>query len=580
MANSEKLENLLNVSLNVTKEERAESNELEVGYTPEDNTWELIVLYNGDIANIKREFPDIMVERLSGNYAILQVPESQIDALTQNPQIEYVEKPKNLVFAVREGSIQSCIPQVKREPYSLSGLNTIVAVIDSGIDYFHPDFRNADGTTRILDIWDQSAVPREGENPPAPYQRGVEYSREQINRALAESNPSIVPMTDTSGHGTHVTGIAAGNGRASNGQYEGVAYQSELLIVKLGATRNSFPRTTELMLAVDYVVNKAIEYGRPLAVNISIGNNYGSHSGNSLLETYLNMMAGYGRTVICVGSGNEGATRGHTSGRLENGIEQIVELGIDAFQTSMSVQIWKNYEDMWDVIVTTPSGRRIGPIPESAEVVRYETENTRLLFYYGEPSPYSPYQEIYLSFLPTRDYIERGIWTFTLVPRRIVTGEYHLWLPSAATLSVGTGFLYPAVDTTLTIPSTASKIITVGAYDSFRIQIVDFSGRGYTRETNQVKPDIVAPGVNIISCAPGGGYVAATGTSMATPFVTGSTALLMEWGIVNGNDPYLYGEKMKAYLRRGARELPGISTYPNPKTGWGRLCVADSIPRG
>ena len=92
-----------------------------------------------------------------------------------------------------------------------------------------------------------------------------------------------------------------------------------------------------------------------------------------------------------------------------------------------------------------------------------------------------------------------------------------------------------------------------------------------------MKPDLAAPGVDITSTAPGGGYAVRTGTSMATPFVTGAAALLMEWGILNGNDPYLYGEKMKAYLLRGARQLPGLQS-PNPMTGFGALCVADSLP--
>ena len=131
----------------------------------------------------------------------------------------------------------------------------------------------------------------------------------------------------------------------------------------------------------------------------------------------------------------------------------------------------------------------------------------------------------------------------------------------------------------MTIPSTASKAITVGAYDSNRQTYADFSGRGFTRETNQIKPDIVAPGVDIISAAVGGGLSSKSGTSMATPFVSGAAALLMEWGIINGNDRYLYGEKLKAYLIRGARKIDGFKKWPNPMMGWGALCIRSSIPR-
>ena len=153
-----------------------------------------------------------------------------------------------------------------------------------------------------------------------------------------------------------------------------------------------------------------------------------------------------------------------------------------------------------------------------------------------------------------------------------------MWLPSENVLNRGTGFLYPTDNTTLTIPSTADRVISVGAYDALTFAYADFSGRGFTRMLNLVKPDIVAPGVNVTTAVVGGGYAEFSGTSFATPFVTGSTALLMEWGIIQGNDPYLYGEKVKAYLRRGARPLPGFTEYPNPQVGYGALCVSESLP--
>ena len=583
MENNAKLENLLNLALDATQEEREKSLELDVGYERDTNTWELIVKYSGNIEALQDETRGILVEPLSNEYAILQVPEPLINEITSRPEIEYVEKPKNLFFALDQGIRQSCILPVRRSPYNLSGRGVITAIIDSGIDYFQPDFRNPNGTTRILNIWDQTLTPREGEGAPYSFKRGVEFSREEINRALAAKNEpeglQIVPSRDGSGHGTHVAGIAAGNGRASQGRYTGAAPESDLLIVKLGYPReNAFPRTTELMTALDYVVRKSIEYGRPAAINISIGNTYGSHSGTSLLETYIDDMASYGRNVICIGSGNEGISRGHTQGRLRAGFSEEIQLAVAPYETSISLQIWKSYSDTVDIALTAPSGRRIGPIQKILGTQRVTVDGTELLIYYGEPSPYSPYQEIYISFLPVRDYIDSGVWKVELIPGRILEGSYHLWLPSQTVLSQGTGFLYPSEETTLTIPSTASKVITVGAYDAYSMQLADFSGRGYTRQTNQIKPDLAAPGVNITSCAPGGGYVTASGTSMATPFVTGGSALLMQWGIVDGNDPFLYGEKVKAYLIRGARQIEAVREYPNPMIGWGVLCVEDSIP--
>ena len=173
--------------------------------------------------------------------------------------------------------------------------------------------------------------------------------------------------------------------------------------------------------------------------------------------------------------------------------------------------------------------------------------------------------------------MDSGVWRIELRPGKIVSGRYDLWLPSESTLNQGTAFLFPTDNTTLTIPSTASRVITVGAYDALTFSYADFSGRG-SDEYGRIKPDLVAPGVDVTTVAAGGGYATFSGTSFATPFVTGSAALLMEWGIVRENDPYLYGEKVKAYLRRGAKPLPGFTQYPNPLVGYGALCVEESLP--
>ena len=274
---SQKAENPLNLALDATSEEREKSLELEVGYQPLDQEWDLIIKYSGNLEAV-REIASSVTE-LSNEYAILTVPESRIEQLMRVPQIEYIEKPKRLFFEAANGKRASCILPVQAAPLKLYGKGILTAVIDSGIDYSHPDFRNTDGSTRIRALWDQSIAG----NPPEGYFLGTEYTQDQINAALQEPTKirqeQVVPSRDVSGHGTSVAAIAAGNGRGSvGGIYAGVAPESELLIVKLGnPRREGFPRTTELMQGVDYVLRKALEYRMPVAINISFGNTYGSH---------------------------------------------------------------------------------------------------------------------------------------------------------------------------------------------------------------------------------------------------------------------------------------------------------------
>ena len=567
----QKMENLLNLALGATPEELEKSEELRIGYDPNERTWEVIVKHSGNLDVLKEQ--GIEVYELLNRYSILKVPQSLLEKISNLPQIEYMEKPKRLFFAVDQAKTASCIDyvQVEGSPYTpyLTGRGILVAVIDSGIDYFHQDFRTADGKTRILELWDQTL--------------DRVFTREEIDEALQKPGRAqareLVPSFDGSGHGTAVAGIAAGNGRESGGRYRGVAYESELLIVKLGVPDpEGFPRTTELMKAVDHVLQRAAVDGRPVSINISFGNTYGSHAGFSLLETYLDAVSDFGRSVISVGTGNEGAAGGHISGMLEPGRVQTTELSISPYEPGFGVQIWKSYLDDVDVVLISPSGQEYGPLLREPAAQTILSGDTKILVYYGMPSPYSQDQELYLDFIPRQDYLPSGIWKIRLIPQKIVDGRFDLWLPSVGVLNRSTYFLGSTPDITLTIPSTASMVISVGAYDDSYQRYAEFSGRGYTRVTEQVKPDLVAPGVNLMTSRSGGGYEVVTGTSFATPFVSGAAALLMEWGIEQGNDDYLYGQKVKAYLRKGARQLPGFDHWPNPQMGYGALCVRDSLP--
>ncbi len=631
---NQKLEDLLQLALQTPEETRQRTEDLNVGFDDNTRTWELIVKYHGSLDVL--EALNVQVEYLIAGYALLTAPEQLVEAVAELEQIEYVEKPKRFFYEAINPTEGSCILQVSRRDLFLSGRGVLVAVLDSGIDYRLPEFRNADGSTRILFLWDQTLKPdreqtadsqAEVRKPPAGFRQGVEFSAGQIDAALQAESPQqqflMLPTVDTSGHGTAVAGIAAG----SSDRYTGVAPEADLLIVKLGQPdAYSFPRTTEIMRGVTWAINKAQEMQMPLVVNLSFGNSYGAHDGSSLLERFLDNAAEIGRTVICVGSGNDGASAGHLAGsisaaqaetagvlrgRVEPGggaglVNPVnvrsdgflqgagtlpradVEVVVAAYERTLSVQLWKNYSDVYRLRLRSPGGQE-SELPVSIEGGKYtlRLEQTEILVYIGEPTPYAAAQEIYLDMIPVSGpYINTGVWTIRLEALELVTGRYYFYLPSAAVRSEGTGFYMPTPDVTLTIPSTAAKVITVGAYDSTYDAYADFSGRGYSLPERTVgvmtagitKPDFAAPGVGILAPDIYGGYTPVTGTSFATPIASGSAALLMEWGIVRGNDPFLYGEKVKAYLRKGARALRGETEYPNARVGWGALCVENSLP--
>ena len=592
----QKLENILNLALETPEEEREQTESLNVGYSAETRSWELIIKYHGSLDRLREQ--NIVVEELIAGYAILTVPEALVDMVSDTPEIEYVEKPKRFYYGQTFPAGTSCFPPVTMRTPFLNGGGVLLAVLDSGITWDLEVFRKADGSTRIRDLWDQTVSEEMGDvkygKMPDGFSIGTEYTAEEINAALQMhtwDRYRLIPSRDLSGHGTAVAGIAAG--RSADGLYTGAAPEAELIVVKLGLPGNNggaeegFPRTTEILRGVTYALWKARQLNMPLVINLSFGNSYGSHDGSSLLERFLDNASEIGKTVICVGSGNEGAARGHFAGNITR--DSRVELAVGNYERSLNIQLWKNYSDVFRIRLQSPGGEE-AELTTNIQGGKYtlKQEQTRILVYLGEPLPYAVAQEIYLEMIPvTGSYINAGIWTIRLEPVMTVTGQYYLYLPAGNGRGDSTGFYRSTPQVTLTVPSTAAKVITVGAYDPVYDTYADFSGRGYADSTRTIgvaaagltKPDLVAPGVNIQAPDVYGTFTPTTGTSFATPIVSGAAALLMEWGIVRGNDPFLYGEKIKAYLRKGARPLRGEMEYPNDRVGYGRLCVADSLPQ-
>ncbi len=536
---------------------------------------EVIVKFTGDIMQVAAAVNG-MAELLSDNYAIVTLPLAQLIPLYSFPEIEYVELPKTLTFVLSRSLSHACITYVQSDfGFGLKGGGVLIGIIDSGIDYTHPDFRNPDGTTRIAYLWDQSI---DGA-PPQGFLHGTEYSAEQINAALQSVDPySVVPSRDDIGHGTAVAGIAAGNGRASQGVQVGAAPRATLAIVKLGdISSRGTTRSTQIMRGIKYLYDKSAELNMPLSINLSYGTNFGAHDGNTLFESYIDDMAQKGRSVISVATGNEGSAGHHFSGRVLEGAQVTVEFATTGQVNEIYMPLWKNFVDAFSYELISPGGRTSGEILPVQSAVNIVLDNVRVDMYFGQPTHYQLAQENYFMFRGVSGRpIPQGVWTLIIRGLDIVEGSFDIWLPTADAVSSGTSFLQPDTSVTLTIPSTVENVISVGGYNSLIGTSADFSGRGYTRFIVYVKPDLVAPAVSITTTRAGGGYDAFTGTSMAAPFVTGSAALMMEWGIIHGNDPFLYGQRVKAFLQRGARRELSIA-YPNAIWGYGTLCLNNTM---
>ncbi len=550
---------------------------LQLGFDKTGN-WQVLVKYNGDVEAVARAEGGV-AQLINKQFAVLTIPPERVRNLLKYTEIEYIETPKRLVYNAESSMEASCITSVQNNaPYRLKGRGVLLGIIDSGINYSHPDFINPDGTTRIAYIWDQTILG----NPPEGYLIGTEYTREDINRALAEPSmvkrKAIVPSTDNVGHGTHVAGIAGGNGRASSGTIVGGAPEAEFIIVKLGKPDfEGFVRNIEIMLALRYVVEKATQLGKPIAINISIGTNSGPHDGSALLEQYVDDMATVWKNNIIIAAGNEANTKNHTEGMVTQNGTATIEIKIEPGTLYYPVTVWQSPLDTLSFEIMDPAGRKTAEIVYAQGPRKFGLGASKVYTAFAGPSPLSGNIEFGVVLLPTTGDITSGIWKIIVRGNNIVDGKFDAWGPTLEEGGRDNFFLKPVVETTITTPSTAKMGITVGAYNHITNQIAPFSGRGYGRDNSIIKPDLVAPGVDISAASnTTSGYRVLSGTSMAAPHVTGGVALIMEWGITQGNNPFLYGANLKTYLLRGANRSTG-KAYPTPIWGYGRLCVRESL---
>ncbi len=473
----------------------------------------------------------------------------------------------------------SNITRIQSNPsLALFGLGVLVGIIDTGIDYTHPAFKNSDDSSRIASIWDQTV---QTGTPPEGFTFGTEYDNDTLNQALREEDPlSVVPTVDTNGHGTAIASIVAGSPDVEN-SFTGVVPQSQLVVVKLKNPKRYLRRIfcvpddvvcyqeTDILLGIRYVFSVAQKLRRPVVICLAFGSSMTGHEGVGATSSYIDYLTQLSNIDVVVSGGNEGNNNRHYYRSIQAApYEQEFELKVSRADPFFSFEIWPNIQARLTVQLIAPTG-------EMTTVV-YPTIGGCVNYPFVFSGAQSWINNILLEeengsqlILVRFENAVEGIWRIRVNNIDNSPFSFHCWLPSGDMISNETFFLISTPDTTITSPGNANHILTVSAYEQVSGSILIDSSRGYTR-LGSVKPDIAAPGSKIPCAVPGGGYSTLTGTGAASAHAAGAVAIVFEWGVVRGNYTSLTGKDVNSLLIRGANRNP-VYEYPNNIWGFGKL---------
>ena len=460
------------------------------------------------------------------------------------------------------------ITAVLGQPFlDLTGSGVIIGIVDTGIDISQNAFRYEDGSTRIAALWDQTL---DGKRTDGIYYGSV-YDSEDINELLSGTSP--LPGTDEDGHGTFLASVAASS---RQDKYIGSAPGAELICVKLRRARDFYIRSyllspddpalyesTDYLLGVKFILDRAIALGRPAVILIGMGSNTSAHDGNTLFEDYISFVAQRPGFAFVNAAGNEANARHHTQGRIPDKGTDTVSIKVGRQGVSFGTLIFSPSFDKVSVSVTSPTGEIMARKPfRSGEQYREKLilEDTTIILRYSRDLNDTAWIGL--------DKATEGIWQITLYGDKIIDGSYQAWLPITGQIDPSVEFLRPVPEYTVVYPSAAARTICCGAYNSFDGSLLVSSSWGPTRSA-KTAPDLTAPGVRIGGIYPEGEGVM-TGTSVSAAVCAGAAALLLEWGIVKGNMPSMNGDIIRSLLIGGAARGQCI-IYPNNQWGYGKL---------
>ena len=532
----------------------------------------------------RQEYKDLCIQDIGYKFSAIYYPLSEINPISVGADT-YIAIPK--LFGLMDTSAVEATGALRLQRVrgaSLTGNGVIVGFIDTGIDYTNDIFKNVTGRTRILSIWDQSD--QSGTHPQG-IEFGSEYTREDIDRALQSENPySIVPTKDTQGHGTFMAGVACGSEDVEN-NFIGAANESQIAVVKLKKAKKYLRdfylieenvqdvyQENDIMQAVTYLRNLSRRESKPLVLVLGLGTGSGQRSGGSALSQQLNDLGEMIGCCVVTCAGNEGNARLHYKGSVLNKEYEDVELRVGEGTNGFTMELWGNSPDIISVAFISPAGEMISRIPArvgQSDTVEFLLEKSKIDISYSLVEAGGGVELIFMRFIdPTP-----GVWIIRVYGNNILEGEYNIWLPIKQFIDKETYFLKPNPDITLTVPSTTQATITVAAYDNMTNALFTDSSRGFTR-TNEIKPDITAPGVNVYGPGINNNYVRKSGTSVAAALVAGNCAQLMQWGIVEKNETQMKTNYIKNFLIRGAIRDRNI-VYPSKEWGYGKVNVYEAF---
>ena len=536
---------------------------------------DFIVKYMGDFQEDLGDVPGFSFQKINGIYGVVYAPLTEIGTLNINTY-SYSFIPKCYTHMDLGSLSASGITRLQEHPYlQLKGSGTAVAVVDSGIDYRNPVFQNEMGS-RILCIWDQTL---EGDGKEVPY--GRVFWKKDIDQALASGNPlEIVPSVDTDGHGTRMAAIAAGNYFPEE-NFSGAAPEAMLIIVKVKPAKKYlrefylFPAEAELfqendiMTGMDFAVRIANDRRMPLSLCLGIGSSQGAHIGKNPLSLYVDYISQYSLISVSIAAGNEGAARHHYAGRLTDRENQAsAELRVGNKEPGFTMEFWGEPPEIYNLSLQSPTGEILdisASLGEVTQELSFVFVETRVKVNYVSIERQTGYTLVYFQFIQPAP----GIWRIFIRGRDGQNVGFHMWLPVQGLISEETYFLEPSPYNTVTAPGDSLESITVTAYQYRDNTLYVQASRGFMPDGNVV-PQVAAPGVQIRVPQLNGLYGNASGTSLSAAQTAGAAALLFEWAVIRGNQPYFTGSSVKNYITRGAEREERMQ-YPNRDWGFGRM---------